>query len=71
MTNATSATWPKAQAKMAGVRFLGKFTVLKGAARELWIAFGYFTAGSSMVRSPLTASRVTRTPMGRVAFRGM
>jgi len=39
MTNATSATGPKAQAKTAGARFLGKFTVLRGAARELWITF--------------------------------
>jgi MFS family permease len=37
MTNATTDTGPQAQAKTAGARFLGKFTVLKGAARELWI----------------------------------
>jgi MFS family permease len=39
MSNATSETGPKAHAKTAGARFLGKFTVLKGAARELWITF--------------------------------
>jgi MFS family permease len=39
MTNATSETGPRAQAKTAGARFLGKFTVLKGAVRELWITF--------------------------------
>lgn len=39
MTDATSETGPKAQAKTAGARFLGKFTVLRGAARELWVIF--------------------------------
>jgi MFS family permease len=39
MTNATSDTGPQAQAKTAGARFLEKFTVLEGAARELWITF--------------------------------
>jgi MFS family permease len=39
MTNATSDTGPHDQAQTAGARFLGKFTVLKGAARELWITF--------------------------------
>ena len=39
MTNATSETGPRAEAKTAGARFLGKFTVLKGATRELWITF--------------------------------
>jgi MFS family permease len=39
MTNATSDTGPQAQGKTVGARFLGKFTVLKGAARELWITF--------------------------------
>jgi MFS family permease len=39
MTTATSETGPRAQAKTAGARFLGKFTVLKGAARELWLTF--------------------------------
>jgi hypothetical protein len=38
MTNATSPG-PKAQAKTTDTGFLGKFTVLKGAARELWITF--------------------------------
>jgi hypothetical protein len=32
-------TGPKAQAKTARAHFLGKFTELKGAARELWITF--------------------------------
>ena len=31
----------------------------------------YLTAGSVIRRSPLSASRVTRTPTGNVAFRGM
>ena len=39
MTTATTETGPKAQTKKAGARFLGKFTVLKGAARELWVTF--------------------------------
>ena len=29
-----------AEQPQAGRRFLGKFTVLRGAARELWITFG-------------------------------
>ena len=39
MTNATSDTGPKALAKTTDTGFLSKFTVLKGAARELWITF--------------------------------
>jgi MFS family permease len=39
MTAANSETGPKAQAKTGGAGFLCKFTVLKGAARELWITF--------------------------------
>ena len=39
MTNATPDIGPNTQATTAGARFLGKFTVLKGAARELWITF--------------------------------
>jgi MFS family permease len=39
MTDATSEAGPRAQAKTAGARFLGKFTVLRGAARELWVIF--------------------------------
>ena len=39
MTSATSETGPKAEAKATGTGFLGKFTVLKGAARELWVTF--------------------------------
>ena len=39
MTSATSETGPKAEAKAPGSGFLGKFTVLKGAARELWVTF--------------------------------
>ena len=39
MTTATPDTGPQAQAKTAGARFLGKFMVLRGAARELWITF--------------------------------
>jgi MFS family permease len=39
MTNATSETGPRAHAKAIGARFVGKFTVLKGAARELWVTF--------------------------------
>ena len=39
MTAANSENGQKAQAKTAGARFLRKFTVLKRAARELWITF--------------------------------
>src|ERR1035437_3795784 len=39
MTNATSDTGPKALTKTTDTGFLSKFTVLKGAARELWITF--------------------------------
>ena len=38
MTIATS-TGPKAQSETTGTGFIGKFTVLKGAARELWVTF--------------------------------
>ena len=39
MTVANSETGLKALARTAGTGFLGKFTVLKGAARELWLTF--------------------------------
>ncbi|MEI6392764.1 MAG: MFS transporter [Verrucomicrobiota bacterium] len=39
MTTTTSETGSKAQGKTTGSGFLGKFTVLNGAARELWITF--------------------------------
>jgi MFS family permease len=52
MTAANSETGPKAQAETAGARFLGKFTVLKGAARELWLTFAIKFLG-------ITAYKVT------------
>ena len=39
MTTATSETGPKAKTRTTADGFLGKFTVLQGAARELWVTF--------------------------------
>jgi MFS family permease len=39
MTSTTSGAGPGAETKLAPVSFLGRFMVLKGATRELWLVF--------------------------------